>query len=540
MEISGEIPERDNANSTHPRGTRTSYGYHIEPTSGSREHYGPPRLLKGEMVAMGQQILTAKTMTVVAEQRAEEATCELCGMSGNLICMTSIHTQSPSIHSFPFQREKVERELNFFCLSSLQLSNISLTFPLFFTSSRLNWICRGFVLIFVGPISLATNPADVSAINKLYVALGSPLLPGWTASAGDPCIEGWQGVACDPTNTNILSITVIGANIVGELGESLGSFTSLQSIDLSNNHIGGSIPTEFPVTIMNMSLNDNNLSGEIPDSFEGLTGLVNLDLSSNDLSGELPSSLQHLSFLTTFHLQNNQLSGTLDVLQDLPLTDLNVENNMFNGPIPEKLLAIPIFRKDGNLFNTTSAAPLSPPTSPIPLTPPGTTGTPFFPSPRQTPGKQSPPGKQTPSQQADGPSSNEGSKSSSTNKSWSSKKKVWVSIASIFGFIVLGLLCLLFIPPCFRRKRLPGLMNKRHEIAPYNRESHMENGPLAQPPNQVDKAPPKEGGNSTTKGGATTTAFTTTTTTTTTKNSSNAKIHRLTKARQSGDRFHQI
>lgn len=110
----------------------------------------------------------------------------------------------------------------------------------------------GFVLIFVGPISLATNPADVSAINKLYVALGSPLLPGWTASAGDPCIEGWQGVACDPTNTNILSITVIGANIVGELGESLGSFTSLQSIDLSNNLIRGSIPTEFPVTIMNI------------------------------------------------------------------------------------------------------------------------------------------------------------------------------------------------------------------------------------------------------------------------------------------------
>lgn len=367
----------------------------------------------------------------------------------------------------------------------------------------------GFVLIYVGPISLATNPADVTSMNKLYAALGSPALPGWTASGGDPCIESWQGVVCDTTNTNILSITIHGANLGGELGDTLGSLTSIQSIDLSNNLIGGSIPTALPVTITNlfladnnftgsipdtlssltqltaMSLNDNKLSGEIPDSFEGLTALVNLDLSSNNLSGELPSSLGNLPSLTTFHLQNNQLSGTLDVLQDLPLQDLNVENNMFIGPIPEKLLAIPNFRNSGNLFNT-STAPLAPPGSPTPTTPTGS-GTPFFPSPRQTPGKQ-PPGKQVP-QQADGPSQD--SNSSTTKKFWTPKKKVWVSIGSIFGFIVLALVCLLFMPKCFQRKRLPGLIPKRHEIAPYtgNRDNHLENGAFAQPTNQVDKVP---------------------------------------------------
>jgi len=38
---------------------------------------------------------------------------------------------------------------------------------------------------------------SVAAINRLYAALGNPVLPGWVASAGDPCGEAWQGVQCN-------------------------------------------------------------------------------------------------------------------------------------------------------------------------------------------------------------------------------------------------------------------------------------------------------------------------------------------------------
>ena len=41
---------------------------------------------------------------------------------------------------------------------------------------------------------------SVAAINNLYVALGSPVLPGWIATGGDPCGEKWQGVECIDTN----------------------------------------------------------------------------------------------------------------------------------------------------------------------------------------------------------------------------------------------------------------------------------------------------------------------------------------------------
>ncbi|GFP98269.1 protein strubbelig-receptor family 1 [Phtheirospermum japonicum] len=93
-----------------------------------------------------------------------------------------------------------------------------------------------------------------------------------------------------------------------------------------------------------------------------------MDLSGNSLTNELPASMSSLSSLTVLRLQNNQLTGVLDVLQDLPLTDLNIENNLFSGPIPPKLLNIPDFRRGGNPFNTTVIA--SPPaSSPPSLTP---------------------------------------------------------------------------------------------------------------------------------------------------------------------------
>ncbi|XP_060183938.1 protein STRUBBELIG-RECEPTOR FAMILY 3-like [Lycium barbarum] len=168
--------------------------------------------------------------------------------------------------------------------------------------------------------------------------------------------------------TNVLSIQLNVANLAGELGDNLASFSFLKTIDLSNNHIGGTIPSNLPVTLQNIFLSDNDitgsipsslsslsqlsampingnqLTGEIPDSFQGLTALVNFDLSSNSFSGALPSLIGNLSSLTTLHLQNNQLSGTLDVLQDLPLADLNVENNLFNGPISQKLFSVPTFK----------------------------------------------------------------------------------------------------------------------------------------------------------------------------------------------------
>ncbi|KAJ1291463.1 hypothetical protein BS78_02G317100 [Paspalum vaginatum] len=242
-----------------------------------------------------------------------------------------------------------------------------------------------------------TYEQDVFAINGLYTALGAPQLPNWTTNGGDPCNEGWQGVSC--VASNITSIILSGANLGGQLGNTLGNFTSLITLDLSNNNIGGTIPDGLPITMQkfflsanqlsgnlpstlstltlltSMSLNSNHLVGEIPDVFSSLTGLANLDFSDNNLTGPLPPSMGNLTALTSLHIQNNQISGTLNVLQDLPFQDLNIENNLFSGPVPVKLLNLPNFKKDGNPFNTSIAPSAQPSTAPTPLpSVPPTTG----------------------------------------------------------------------------------------------------------------------------------------------------------------------
>ncbi|KAJ1410709.1 Serine-threonine/tyrosine-protein kinase, catalytic domain [Sesbania bispinosa] len=340
-------------------------------------------------------------------------------------------------------------------------------------------VLLGFMLICFVQFSLAdTNPTDVAAINSLYTALGNPVLPGWVSSGGDPCGQGWQGVQCN--GSEIQSIVLNGANLGGELGDSLGTFVSIRAIALSNNNIGGSIPSSLPVTLQtfflsdnqftgsiptslstlteltDMSLNDNLLTGEIPDAFQSLMHLINLDLSSNNLSGELPPSLENLSALTTLNLQNNNLSGTLDVLQDLPLKDLNVENNQFAGPIPQKLFSIPNFRQDGNPFNLSgnaTVAPAHPPRSPVTPPPPGTvvSGTPSG---------------RVPTKQADGPSAAKESSSGKSKKS--TKRVVWITISGILVFLILALALVLFIPRCSRRERVDRTSNsKQHQIGAY-------------------------------------------------------------------------
>ncbi|RCV22052.1 hypothetical protein SETIT_4G189100v2 [Setaria italica] len=310
-----------------------------------------------------------------------------------------------------------------------------------------------------------TDAADVSAINGLYVALGSPTLPGWTGNGGDPCGELWQGVVC--TGSTITGITMNAANLGGQLG-SLGNFTSIITIDLSNNNIGGTIPEDLPVTLQSlflsanqltgsipsslskiknltaMSVNGNHLNGDLPDAFDSLSRLVNLDISSNNMTGVLPSSMKSLASLTTLHMQDNQLSGTLNVLQDLPLKDLNIENNMFSGPVPASLLNIPNFKKDGNPFNTSIAPSASPPSPSTGMAP---TPTPAGPKPAPTPASAPTSSNSTPVPAPPSPASrapppskttSNTSEGSTTRDSTSPSRKHSTSTLKIVGFVLLG------------------------------------------------------------------------------------------------------
>ncbi|KAH1102171.1 hypothetical protein GYH30_036636 [Glycine max] len=328
------------------------------------------------------------------------------------------------------------------------------------------------MLIFTASFCVGdTDPLDVAAINSLYVALGSPLLEGWKATGGDPCLEQWEGVSC--VFSNITALRLGGMDLSGKLGTNL-DFPSIIEMDLSNNQIGGTIPFTLPPTLRNLSLStnqlngsipdalslltqlsdlslkDNHLNGQIPNAFLELTGLMNLDLSGNNLSGKLPPSMGNLSSLITLNLQNNQLSGTLFVLQDLPLQDLNIENNIFSGPIPPELLSIPNFRKDGNPFNTT-IIPSPPAAFPAPAA--------MAPSPEKSPWKMA----HNPSDTIKAPIP------AIAGRSFKTTKLVWIVGAGFLIFIALGV-CLLMLW-CFKRRQ-ENKKYKKHNTNMYTRSLH--------------------------------------------------------------------
>ncbi|XP_019418905.1 PREDICTED: protein STRUBBELIG-RECEPTOR FAMILY 3-like isoform X2 [Lupinus angustifolius] len=302
-----------------------------------------------------------------------------------------------------------------------------------------------------------TDIVDVATINSLYVALGSPPLQGWKPVGGDPCFELWEGVAC--VFSNITALHLGSMNLSGELGSNL-DFPSILEIDLSNNRIGGPIPFTLPPTLRILSLSGNQLNGSIPDGFSLLTELSNLDLSSNNLSGQLPSSTGSLSSLTTLHLQNNQLSGILDVLQDLPLQDLDIENNLFSGPIPPKLLSIPNFRKDGNPFNTTIIP--SPP-APAPT-----------PSPAPSPLAMAPSPGGSPWRAATSPSTI-APVQASARKSSIPKRVIWIAGAGFLILVALGA-CLFMLWSFKRSKKKNDKKNDKKHDAVYEATNQVEKG----------------------------------------------------------------
>ncbi|XP_041992101.1 protein STRUBBELIG-RECEPTOR FAMILY 3-like [Salvia splendens] len=348
-----------------------------------------------------------------------------------------------------------------------------------------------------------TDPRDVFAITQLHASLGLPLLPGWIPG-GDPCgPPSWQGVEC--VNANITALKLSGTNLGGELPDDLGMFASIIDIDLSNNHIGGSIPISLPITLQNfflsdnqftgdipnslsslgqlksLSLNNNLLTGSIPDAFEPITGLINMDLSWNSLTGVLPPSMRSLLALTSLHLQNNQLIGVLDVLQDLPLTDLNVENNLFSGPIPSKLLNIPSFRRAGNPFNTTilPSPPALPPVSPAKA-----------PSPQLAP---------SPGSNGHGQIVTPLPQSGGEEKKTTPNKITWIAVGGLVLILVLVLGLFLSISRCRRGRRSTEKSFKSNEIGHGNMsETHKQDETsqfhkIPQGLKKVDKQPAEAG-----------------------------------------------
>ncbi|XP_049397640.1 protein STRUBBELIG-RECEPTOR FAMILY 7-like isoform X7 [Solanum stenotomum] len=230
-----------------------------------------------------------------------------------------------------------------------------------------------------------TDPSDASVLRVLYTTLNSPgQLTKWSANGGDPCGESWTGITC--SGNKVSEIQISGLGLSGSLGSQLDSLKSVTNFDISNNKMGSQLPNQLPPNVQRLNLascgfsgglpysisqmtslqslnvSHNQIQGSVVVSFDSLSALNTLDFSFNSMTGNLPQSFQSLTSMNKMYLQNNQFSGTIDVLANLPLGNLNVENNQFTGWIPDQLKGI--VQSNGNLWISAPAPPPPPGTPP--------------------------------------------------------------------------------------------------------------------------------------------------------------------------------
>ena len=145
----------------------------------------------------------------------------------------------------------------------------------------------------------------------------------------------WYGIRCsNMTNTDTVD------NPDASSSPSSPSSIILQSLDLGQNRLAGTIPTElgFLTQLTSLLLFDNALGGTLPTELGLLTNLEILDVPSNGIQGSLPSELGSLTKLQEFFVFDNSLTGTVPFqIFGRSLRSLRWEWNDLTGSIPTEI-----------------------------------------------------------------------------------------------------------------------------------------------------------------------------------------------------------
>lgn len=118
-------------------------------------------------------------------------------------------------------------------------------------------------------------------------------------------------------------------------------WANIERLDLSHNHLTGSIPdaTWQFLRLNYLNLSHNSLGGPLPKSVLQYPKLCVLDLSNNQIESSLPTDLLTLPTLLVLHIENNLLSGIIDSSppssNKLSLRVLDLSHNGLDGFLPD-------------------------------------------------------------------------------------------------------------------------------------------------------------------------------------------------------------
>ncbi|KAI3840550.1 hypothetical protein MKX03_007431 [Papaver bracteatum] len=159
---------------------------------------------------------------------------------------------------------------------------------------------------------------DIRCLKGIKAAFADPQgrLESWSF---DPSAVGLicklSGVSCwNAKEDRLISVSLPSNELSGQIPDTLQYCVSLQNLDLSDNRISGTIPSQICTWlpyVITIDLSGNQLSGSIPPDLGNCTYLKILTLSNNNLSGQIPYQLSSLPRLTNFSVANNRLSGKI-------------------------------------------------------------------------------------------------------------------------------------------------------------------------------------------------------------------------------------
>ena len=161
---------------------------------------------------------------------------------------------------------------------------------------------------------------------------------GWLSNES---ICDWRGITCVDGRVTKLNQNKNG--LAGSLPAELSALSSLSTLEVFMNSIGGALPTElFIPSITGLDLEENNFTGELfSEDLLSLDGLEILRASINGFTGTIPEDIDRLSSLTELWIgENENFSAGIIPNSITSLTKLSsiiAYNCGLTGTLPENI-----------------------------------------------------------------------------------------------------------------------------------------------------------------------------------------------------------
>lgn len=145
----------------------------------------------------------------------------------------------------------------------------------------------------------------------------------------------WYGIQCN--NGRVIGVSLENMGLVGKIESyALVNLAELSILSFKNNSISGNLMDfSYNSKLKNVDLSANRFDGEISSSLLGLNFLESLQLQENNLVGSIPGFDQ--SSLKEFNVSHNNLSGKIPdtgILQSFVLSSYAGNQGLCGAPTP--------------------------------------------------------------------------------------------------------------------------------------------------------------------------------------------------------------